>query len=105
MDDLEAPADDAAVAEEPLDLLGRRVGGYVEVLGVAPQDKIADAASYKVRLVAGVIEHPQAPDRVLAYIAFSDWIFLARYDYSPGFSCPGRFSAPAVHFQEIQYRF
>ncbi len=39
----ETTADEAAVAEEPLDLAGYRVRRDVEVLGGPPQEQVADA--------------------------------------------------------------
>ncbi len=43
--------------EEPLHLLGRRVGGHVPVFGSAAQERVVDAPAYGVGLVAGVFEH------------------------------------------------
>jgi hypothetical protein len=76
MREAEAPADQPAVAEQPLDGLGMGVRPDVEVLGLAPEEQIADAAPDQVRLVAGrrqAVENlervridPLARDRVLA---------------------------------------
>ena len=41
----EAAADQAAVAEQALDLLGRRVGGDVEILRMAAEQQIAHGAA------------------------------------------------------------
>jgi len=41
----EAPPDQAAVAEQALDLFWQRIGCYVEVLGFDPQQQVADAAA------------------------------------------------------------
>jgi hypothetical protein len=53
----EAPPDDPAVAEEPLDLLGTRRRSEVEVLGVAVEQEVAHAAPDEIR---NVVELPQA---------------------------------------------
>jgi len=53
MRELEAPADDAAVArEDPLDLLRPRFGRDVVVLGRAAEEEIAHAAAHEVCLEA-----------------------------------------------------
>ena len=52
----EAAADDAAVAEQALDLVRRRAGGDVEVLRLALEQEVAHAAADEVRRV---IEAPQ----------------------------------------------
>jgi hypothetical protein len=52
----EAPADDPAVAEELLDLVGLRRGADVEVLRLAAQEQVAHAAADQVRRVVGLIE-------------------------------------------------
>ena len=54
----EAPADDAAVAEERADVLGAGARGDVEVLRLAAEEEVADAAADEVRLVAGSLEPP-----------------------------------------------
>ena len=48
----EAPADDAAVAEEGPHVLGAGARGDVEVLRLAAEEQVADAAADQVRLVA-----------------------------------------------------
>ena len=56
VDDAEALADDEGAAEESLDLLGRGVGGHVEVLGFEAQQQVAHGAADDVGLVAGVFQ-------------------------------------------------
>ena len=55
----EAAADDAAVPEQAPDVVGRRAGGDVEVLGLAAEQQVADAAADQV---GGVIVAAQALD-------------------------------------------
>lgn len=54
--DAKAPPDDEGAPEERLDLLGRGVGGHVEVLGAQPQQQVAHRAAHHVGLVAGLLE-------------------------------------------------
>jgi hypothetical protein len=58
----EAPADQPAVAEQRLHLLGRGVGGHVEILGVAADQQVAHRATHQVALetaFAQPVEHAQ----------------------------------------------
>ena len=57
----EAAADDAAVAKQPPDLVGRGAGGDVEVLGLAAEQQVAHAAADQV---GGVIEAAQPQDHL-----------------------------------------
>ena len=52
----EAPADEAAITEQPAHLLGQRVGRHVEILGRDAQQQIAHRAAHQKRLVAGVLQ-------------------------------------------------
>ncbi len=52
----EAPADEATVAEQALDLFGQRVGGDVEVLRFDSQQEVANATANEERLETGVTE-------------------------------------------------
>jgi hypothetical protein len=52
----EAAADQAAVAEQLLDLFGRGVGGHVEILGLAIDQQIAHRAADKVGAEAGIAQ-------------------------------------------------
>ena len=54
--DAKAPADDEGTPEQALDLLGRGVGGDVEVLGAQPQQQVAHGAPDHIGLVACVLE-------------------------------------------------
>ena len=52
----EAAADDERAAEQRLHLLGPRVGGDVEVLGLDAEQQVAHGAADDVRLEAGVLQ-------------------------------------------------
>ena len=54
----EAPADDAAVAEERAHVLGAGARRDVEVLGLAAEEEVAHAAADEVGLVAAALEAP-----------------------------------------------
>ena len=54
--DAKAPADDEGAAEQALDLLGRGVGGDVEVLGPQADQQVAHRAADDVGLVAGLLQ-------------------------------------------------
>ncbi len=56
MHDLEAPADDARAPEQRLHLLGRGVGGDVEVLGLDAEQQVAHGAADDIGLVAGLLQ-------------------------------------------------
>ena len=52
----EAPADDAAVAEERAHVFGAGAGRDVEVLRASAEEEVADAAADEVRLEAAALE-------------------------------------------------
>jgi hypothetical protein len=56
VDETEAAADDAAVAEKPLDLARAGVGGDVEVLGRLSDEQVAHAAAHEVGVEAVALE-------------------------------------------------
>jgi len=62
--ELEASADDAAVAEQRLDLARPRLGGDVEVLGQEAEQQVADAAADQVGLDAPPLQARQHADRI-----------------------------------------
>ena len=57
----EAPADDPAVPEQPLDLVRVRVGADVEVLRPAAEQQVADAAADEVGDVVAAAEAGTGP--------------------------------------------
>ena len=76
----EPPADDPAVPEELLDLIGMRRGADVEVLRAAAEQQIADAAADQigdVLVLPQAVEHLQ---RVRIDVAAGDRVLLARND-------------------------
>ena len=66
VDQLEAPTNDARVAELGTDLLGRGAGGDVEVLGRDAQHQVADAATNQICLVARTLQALDDVHRVAA---------------------------------------
>ena len=56
MHEAEPPADDERAPEQRLDLLRRRVGGDVEVLGLDAEQQVADGAADDERLEAFVLQ-------------------------------------------------
>src|SRR6185436_15674980 len=65
VDDAEAPADDESTPEQRLHLLGRGVGGDVEVLRAQAEEQVAHGAADDVGLVAGVGERRDDLDGAL----------------------------------------
>ena len=64
MSQTEPPPDQAAVAEEALHLLGERIGGDVEVLGLEAQQEVPYAAPDEERLEAALVQAVEHPQRV-----------------------------------------
>jgi len=62
----ETAADEAAVAEQRLDLLRRRVGGDVEILGGLPEQQVTDAAADQVGLIAPLVQAIEHLEGILA---------------------------------------
>ncbi|MFO0634735.1 MAG: hypothetical protein U0168_17970 [Nannocystaceae bacterium] len=62
--ELEAAADDPAVAEQTADRLGRGARRDVEVLGAPPQVEVSDAAADEIGLVAGLQQPADDLERV-----------------------------------------
>ena len=60
----EAAADQPAVAEQALDLLGRGVGGHVEILRMHAQQQVAYRPADQVGAKAGLAQPVQHPQRV-----------------------------------------
>ena len=54
-----APPDEAAVAEQRLDFLGRRIRRHIEVLGMQLKHGVTDATAHQERLVAGLVQSIQ----------------------------------------------
>jgi len=57
-----------AVAEESLDLNGRGVRTYVEVLGGSPQEQVADASTYQVSDEPARMESVERAQRIRAHL-------------------------------------
>ena len=52
----ETSANEAAVAENPADVLRLGIGGHVKVLGLAAEQQIAHAATHQQGLIALLLE-------------------------------------------------
>ena len=90
--DPEAPADDEGAPEQALDLLGRRAGGHVEILGAQAHQQVAHGTAHDVRLEDGLLErvhdvlralvHERGVDAMLLrpdFLAFAETRFLAAF--------------------------
>src|SRR3546814_10540641 len=75
-----AAADQAAVAEQLLYLIGRGVGGHVEILRPQSQQQVAHRAADQVGGVAGLIEAVQHAQRRLADVPAGNDVLVARND-------------------------
>jgi len=69
VDDAKAPPDDEGAAEQALDLLGRGVGGHVEVFGAQADQQVAHGAADDVGLEAGVLQGRADLDGALVHQA------------------------------------
>jgi hypothetical protein len=77
----EPPSDDPAVPKELLDLVGMRRGADVEVLGLAAQQQVADAAAHEVGGVVPLVQPVQDPEGVRIDLAPSTLCRGARHDH------------------------
>ncbi|MNV16331.1 hypothetical protein D3C71_1070870 [compost metagenome] len=78
MGQAEPAADQAAVAEQRLDLLGRGIGGHVEVLGVAADQQVAHGASHQVAGEPGITQPVQHAQGVGADVLAGDGVLVTR---------------------------
>ncbi len=76
----EPASDQAAVAEQLLDLFGRGVGSHVEILGAAIDQQIAHGAADKVGAEAGIAQAVQHAQSVRADVLAGDRVLVARDD-------------------------
>ncbi|KAG1253769.1 hypothetical protein G6F65_017320 [Rhizopus arrhizus] len=76
----EAAADQAAVAEQLLDLFGRGVGGHVEILGLAIDQQVTHRAADKVGAEAGIAQAIKHAQGVRADVLAGDRVLVARDD-------------------------
>ena len=74
----EAAADQAAVAELLAHLLGRGVGGHVEILGVAADQQVSHGAADQIGLETGVPQAVEHAQRVRADVLARDGVLVAR---------------------------
>jgi hypothetical protein len=73
-------ADQAAVAEQLLDLLGRGVGGHVEILGLEPGQQVAYGAAHQAGAVAGLVQPVQHAHGIGRDAPTRDRVLVARDD-------------------------
>ena len=77
----EAPADDPAVPEQPLDLVRMRGRADVEVLRPAAEQQVADAAADEVGDVVVLVEPVENLQRVRVDLFAGDRVLGARHDH------------------------
>ncbi len=76
-----SPADQPAVAKQRLDLLRRRVGRNIEVLGVQFEHGVAHAAAHEEGLVARLVQSVQNLECAVGKLSPRDVVIRPR-DYS-----------------------
>ena len=76
----EPAADQPAVAEGLLDLVGRRIGRDIEVLGLAAQKQIAHAPAHEVGVISLLLQTVKHPDCVGTDPLAGDGMFPAGDD-------------------------
>lgn len=75
----ETTTHETTVAKEPFDLVGCRIGRYVEVLGGTLQEQVADTPAHQVGDEAVVVEPVECAQGVRAYL-LSGYVMLASGD-------------------------
>ena len=85
----EAAADQAAIAEQRLDLLRGGVGGDIEILGLDPGQQVAHRTADQVAVETGLAQAVQHPQGALAHLLARDAVHVARDDaqLGDGFDC------------------
>src|SRR5699024_7325477 len=73
-----AAADQAAIAEQLPDLLGRGVGGHVEILGRHAQQQVAHGAPDQARAVTRLVQAVQHAQGTLADVLARNGMAVAR---------------------------
>ncbi len=103
---LEATSDDARVAKQPLDLVGRGRGGQIEVLGLAAEQQIAHTAPHQVGLVAIAAQTPDDLQGVRVDVVVVYGILKLRHSVSvsraPGVSHVGRRGVATRRVQRVR---
>ena len=84
VDDSKAPADDAGVAKQGIHFLGGGIGGDVEVLGVTPQEQVANRAADKVGLMPLAAQARHDLERVVADVLARDAVLVPGNDVQIG---------------------
>ena len=78
--EMEAPADQPAVAEQLLDLVRMRVGRDVEILRVQAEQQVAHGAADQKGLVAGFLEPVEDLQRIRGDVGARDRMLVAGDD-------------------------
>ncbi len=84
MGEAETPPDQTAVAKDPAHFLGLGIGGHVEVLGLAPEEEVADPAAHQMGLVPGLAQTIQDLQGVRADVGPGDVVLGPGNDPRPG---------------------
>jgi hypothetical protein len=96
MSQAEASADQATVAKQIAHLLRPGVGGYIEILGLAAQQEIADTSPNDIGLETRLLEPVEDLERIVGYMLTRDLVLLSRNDQwrSDGSSFPAELNKP-----------
>jgi len=94
---LEAAADDAGAAKQRADLLGRGIGGHVEVLGFQADDQVTDGAADDIGFIAMLAQYLAHLDGVARHVAPVDAVLVAS-DATNGPRAAGANSRPTIFY-------
>ena len=72
-----AISNNSRIAEQAAQLLGGRIGGYIEVFGALAQQQVADAAAHEIALKACVFQFSQDTQRVVGDVSARDRVVVA----------------------------
>ncbi len=86
MGQAEASPDQPAIAKDPAYFFGLGVGGDVEVLGLAPEQEVADPAAHQMGLKAGLAQAIQDLEGIGADVGARDVVFRTGYDPRSGWT-------------------
>ncbi len=99
----EPAADQAAVAEQLAHLLRSRVGGDVEVLGLAPEQQVAHRPADQQRAEAGFVQSVEHAQGGLADVTAGDAVLVPRNDMRAVDGVGRYFVIQAVGFLEAPW--
>jgi len=78
--DLEAATNNAASLEQAVDLLRRRIGGNVEILGLATTENIPQATTYQLGFKAGFVQTKKHIHRGAGHLFAGNGMLVAGND-------------------------